>query len=89
MFLRLGFSLTGLLFALVGLFELCIVIRVVLSWIAPQTNAHTILINITEPVVGPVRAATDKLLGSLPIDISPAVTIALLELLGALLDHLF
>lgn len=89
MFFRLGFSLKGLLFDLVAIFELCIIIRVVLSWLAPQTRAHAFFVNVTEPLVGPIRAGTDKLLGSLPLDISPAITIALLELLGALLNHLF
>lgn len=88
MFFRMGFSLKGLLFDVIGIFELLIIIRVVLSWVARDTRAHYITYRLTEPAVAPVRRTLDRITGQLPIDISPAVTIAVLELLGWLVSRL-
>ncbi len=88
MFFRMGFSLKNLIFDVIGIFELLIIIRVVLSWVAHDTKAHYITARATEPAVSPVRRTLDRIIGQLPIDISPAVTLAVLELLRRLVDAL-
>lgn len=62
----------------VSTFNLLLLIRVVMSWVAPgSTNSFVRLIyDLTEPVLAPVR----KLLpGSGMIDLSPLVTFFLLQ----------
>ena len=89
MFVRLGFSLKTIVFDLIALYELCIIIRALLSWIAPYGGASRFLTRFTEPVINPVRNTLTRLIGSYRLDVSPAVTVLLLELLRRVIDTLF
>ncbi len=57
---------------IIGLYEIAIIVRIVLSWIPhnPNNPAVTFLYKITEPVLKPVRRAIPSIGG---IDISPIV----------------
>ena len=75
---------------IIGLYELCIILRYVLRFFLPQDGrVITALTVITEPVVGRVRALLTRLFGTFSIDFSPAVSILLLEILGWLVGIIF
>jgi YggT family protein len=64
-----------------------IIIRIILSWIAPQTfnPATALLATITDPLLRPFRRYIPPLGG---FDISPIFAIILLGALNVLLDDL-
>jgi YggT family protein len=55
-----------------------IVGRIIVSWVAPESNIHQVLHDLTEPLLGPIRQVLPKLS---MVDISPIVTLFLLDLL--------
>lgn len=70
----------------IGLYELMIVLRVLLSWlhrldVVPEGGFSAFLTVVTEPVLSPIREALFRLTGSKNIDFSPVVAILLAELL--------
>jgi len=90
MYVRLGFNLINLLCEIIGLFELCIIIRAVLSWVSnPMSGVNHFFTALTEPVVNPVRRVVNRVVQLGSLDISPAVTLILLELLKRLIYRLF
>ena len=92
MYFRLtsGFSLIGLLVDILALYEMMIVIRAVLSWVAdPYSRVMSFLTRATEPVIMPVRSTMNRLIGTFRLDFSPAVTVALIELLRRAVITLF
>jgi YggT family protein len=92
-----GFVLSIGMIALISLFELAsltlllfmfaIIVRIILSWIAPQTYnpATALLATITDPLLRPFRRIIPPLGG---FDISPIFAIILLGALNVLLDDL-
>lgn len=89
MYMRLGFNLVNLVCEIIGLFELFIIIRAVLSWVSsPFSGASRFFTAATEPVIAPVRRVLSGLIGNWQIDISPAVTILLLDILKRLIHAL-
>jgi len=83
------FVLLGSLFQLVilslRLFMFAIIIRIVLSWLAPQTHnpATALLTSITEPLLRPMRRLLPPLGG---FDVSPVFVIILLGAASILLE---
>ncbi len=92
-----GFVLSIGMIAVISLFELAsltlllfmfaIIVRIILSWIAPQTYnpATALLATITDPLLRPFRRFVPPLGG---FDISPIFAIILLGALNVLLDDL-
>jgi len=92
-----GFVLSISMIAVISLFELAsltlllfmfaIIVRIILSWIAPQTYnpATALLATITDPLLRPFRRYIPPLGG---FDISPIFAIILLGALNILLDDL-
>lgn len=62
----------GFIRQIIGLYEIVLIVRIVLTWIPhnPQSQAVTFLYKITEPVLAPVRRVIPSIGG---IDISPIV----------------
>ena len=92
-----GFAFSIGMIAVISLFELAsltlllfmfaIIVRIILSWIAPQTYnpATALLATITDPLLRPFRRYIPPLGG---FDISPIFAIILLGALNVLLDDL-
>jgi YggT family protein len=70
----------------VPLFSVLIIVRVVASYLArPENRFYGGMINLTEPILGPVR----KVLPSTPgIDLAPLASLLLLQGLMMLIDGL-
>jgi YggT family protein len=76
----------GLLLALLQLFLLALLARIILSWFPSTGGAldgvQRVLFRITEPVLAPVRAILPPVrLGAMALDLSPIVVFILLQLL--------
>ncbi len=78
-------SVFKLIYLSLRLFMFAIVIRIVLSWIAPHTHnpATAMLANMTDPLLGPFRRYIPPLGG---FDISPIFAIIALGALSVLLE---
>ena len=78
-------SVFKLIYLSLRLFMFAIVIRIVLSWIAPHTHnpATALLANMTDPLLRPFRRYIPPLGG---FDISPIFAIIALGALGVLLE---
>jgi len=78
-------SVFKLIYLSLRLFMFAIVIRIVLSWIAPHTHnpATALLANMTDPLLKPFRRYIPPLGG---FDISPIFAIIALGALGVLLE---
>ncbi|MCD4817603.1 MAG: YggT family protein [Candidatus Cloacimonetes bacterium] len=74
----------NLLIALIQVYSLLIIIRVVISWInIPRDNIfYEILFNLTEPVLGAVRRQLSGFFPNMMIDFSPMIVIILLEIIS-------
>ncbi|MGI6380416.1 MAG: YggT family protein [Anaerolineae bacterium] len=72
---------------LARLLSLAILVRVLLSWIPIDRSGRfaEIILQITEPVVGPIRKVLPSLGG---LDFSPMVAMILLEMVRTLLINL-
>lgn len=76
----------GLVLALLQLFLLALLARIILSWFPATGGAldsvQRVLFRITEPVLAPVRAILPPVrLGGMALDLSPIVVFILLQLL--------
>ena len=76
----------GLVLALLQLFLLALLARIILSWFPATGGAldsvQRVLFSITEPVLAPVRAILPPVrLGGMALDLSPIVVFILLQLL--------
>ncbi len=73
------------------LFEMLLFIRAIASWFPAiqQSSFYTFLVNVTEPVLQPVRSFLMRFeaLRRLPIDFSVLATFLLLEILQTLLAY--
>ena len=72
---------------LVRLLSLAILVRVLLSWIPIDRNGRLaeIILQITEPVVGPIRKVLPTLGG---LDFSPMIAMILLEMVRTVVINL-
>lgn len=63
--------------------ELAIILECVLSWVIMDRNSGImgILTSFTQPILKPFRVIQSKLLGNVPIDVSPIFAIIVLDLL--------
>ena len=71
---------------LLTIISLAIIIRAFLSWVYPvgRDPWTKILLDITEPILAPVRSVMMRVL-PIPIDLSPLVVILLIQLLQNML----
>ena len=82
----------GIICALLTLYLVAIFGRIIFSWIpvsydSPLVAVRRFLLNITEPVLGPLRRALPPLrMGGMALDLSPIVVIfAIMVIRGTLL----
>lgn len=75
---------------LLNLLSLAIIVRALLSWFYPvgRDPITRILVEITDPLLAPVRALLVRLL-PIPIDFSPIVVILLIQFLQQLLSRAY
>ena len=73
---------------LIGLYEIVLLIRIVLSWIPhnPYNQAIRFLYKITDPVLNPVRKLIPPFKG---IDFSPIIVFIALGILKQLISGMF
>ena len=71
---------------LLTIISLAVIIRAFLSWVYPvgKDPWTKILLDITEPVLAPIRSVMMRVL-PIPIDLSPIVVILLIQLLQRML----
>ena len=71
----------NILYKLIGLYEIALLVRIVLSWVPhnPYNQVVQFLYKITEPVLYPIR----KMMGSynIGIDLSPLVVLLIIMFL--------
>lgn len=97
LFLGLRVSLNAIekiIMTIIALYEFMIVLRVILNWlhrfnILPEGRVSFFLNRVTEPVLSPIRETLLRITGSVGIDFSPAVAIALGELLQWIVKLIF
>jgi len=84
----------GVLCALLNFYIICIVLRMILSWIpfdrsrGAMSTVSQFLFSITEPLLGPLRRLMPMMsVGGMGLDLSPTIAIIGLELVvgGAIL----
>lgn len=82
--------LWNLLHAILGILELLILARAILSFIVSAISSsvihriYEIILTVTEPLLMPIRTLLDKVpfLQQLPIDFSPVVLLLLISFVG-------
>ena len=80
--------IASILLIIIRVIEVLVLIRIVLSWIAPSRNEFTELVyNVTEPLLAPFRFRVP--LGHMYLDIAPIVLWFVLWLLRNLISLLF
>ncbi len=69
------------------LYEVAIIVRALASWFSPHPNnpLYRFLINITDPIMRPVREALFRIMPNMGIDFSPLVVILIIQFLRGLL----
>ena len=77
----------GVVCALLNLYILCIIVRMILSWIpfdrsrGPMSAISQFMFSITEPLLGPLRRLMPMMrVGGMGLDLSPTIAIIVLEL---------
>ena len=79
-------AIVGILDLLLNLMVLAIFARAILSWVMPvgQDPVTRFLVDITEPILAPIRSLTSRMF-NMPLDFSPFIaTILILVLQGML-----
>ena len=78
----------GFLSKLIGLYEIALLIRIVLSWVPhnPYNQAIRFLYKITDPVLNPVRKIIPPFKG---IDLSPVVVFFALGIIKKMVGGVF
>ena len=78
------------LFVFLRIMDTALFLYVILSWIAPRTQVHSLLARFVEPFLGPFRALAHRLLGkyALPIDFSVIFAFIGIEVLNYFLTRL-
>lgn len=80
--------MAALISLLIQLYSFVILARVLMSWVQvdPNSPLARTLIDLTEPVLGPIRNALPPTAG---LDFSPIIAIVLLQVLGQMLVMFF
>jgi YggT family protein len=80
--------MAALISMFLNLYSLVILARVLMSWVQvdPDSPLARTLIDLTEPVLGPIRNALPPAAG---LDFSPIIAIVLLNVLGQMLMMMF
>ncbi len=86
--------MTDILCSLVLVYILAIFGRILFSWVpiapdSPVAVVRSVLVRLTEPVMGPLRRALPPLrVGGFAIDLSPIIVLMLLQIvvMGVILD---
>ena len=80
--------MAALISMFLNLYSLVILARVLMSWVQvdPDSPLSRTLIDLTEPVLGPIRNALPPAAG---LDFSPIIAIVLLNVLGQMLMMMF
>ena len=80
--------IASILLIIIRVIEVLVLIRIVLSWIAPSRNEFTELVyNVTEPLLAPFRFRVP--LGHMYLDIAPIVLYFVLGLAKRLIYYIF
>jgi len=77
-------DIASLLSTLINVLVLLIIIRAILSWFMqlgsdPLTR---LLLDITDPILSPIRNLTSRIIPGMPIDFSPIIAIMALQYLA-------
>lgn len=78
----------GVVIALIGALDLCMLLRAILSWFVEEDNAFLAFVTmVTEPIVAPVRALFERFgwFQNSPIDVSFFAAFLLLQMVSMLL----
>lgn len=77
------------LLRLIGLLELLILIRVLLSWVAPNRNSEPMrtVCRITDPIMRPFRVVIP--MGQMGLDIGPILALLAIQLIRNIVANLF
>ena len=80
------YTVVSIIVWLLNLLNLMIIVRALLSWFYPvgRDPWTRLLVDLTEPILAPIRAALSRLL-SLPLDLSPIAAILLISFLQNML----
>ena len=80
------YTVVSIIVWLLNLLNLMIIVRALLSWFYPvgRDPWTRLLVDLTEPILAPIRAALSRLL-SLPLDLSPIAAILLISFLQSML----
>ncbi len=85
--------LANVISALILVFNIAILARVIMSWVAPNPNNpfSIFIIQVTEPVLKPIRRGIQRILPNLGMfDFSPMVALVLLNfVIAPILRRLF
>ncbi len=79
--------MAGLLCTITDIFTLCMFARIILSWFPLDSGglaaqAASVLYNVTEPVLGPIRRLLPPVgIGGMGFDLSPMIVLLLLNFL--------
>jgi YggT family protein len=81
-------AIVQILDLLLTLLIFAIFARAILSWVMPVGGDQftRVLVNITEPILAPIRSATQRLF-NMPIDFSPFIATILIWVLQGLLHR--
>lgn len=77
----------NIIITLFNLLELAILLEIIISWV-PQLGANKFvntIHNFIYPMMEPIKALQNRLIPGLPIDFSPIIAIAILNLFERLL----
>ncbi|HUS14928.1 MAG TPA: YggT family protein [Chloroflexia bacterium] len=81
------YQIADLVSKLLNLLILLILIRSILSWFMPvgRDAATRLLVDVTEPLLAPIRGFTARLMPGMPIDFSPWIAIIALQFLAGII----
>lgn len=86
---RMRSGLGSLLLSLIGLYEFIIFARCIMSFLCPDSRIYYLSVQITEPLLGPVRRALERIVGSFRLDFSPYIAFLLLDLVRRIIIRIF
>jgi YggT family protein len=77
----------ALICALLSIYSLVILARIIMSWVriepgSPVASIYSVVFNLTEPVLGPLRRAIPPVrLGMAALDLSPIIVFVVIRLI--------
>jgi YggT family protein len=77
----------ALICLLLSIYSLVILARIILSWVridpdSPLSSFYSVVFNLTEPVLGPLRRAIPPVrLGMAALDLSPLIVFIVIQLI--------